>query len=307
MIITEIKNYIEDYINYGVEIDFDKIEVNESSLDHYQIKTVKRFLNIHKSYENNDASENDYLCALRNLLLVFDFSLRLNDDSVTSDRFGIYKDEVNGEIYAALNVPSFIKHPEFVSRAYMRGYTPLLNRDLSMYNLATPPYIRSLNDNYSAYKTLGQKLAVTGSLKLPDGYTSLTCLPTGGGKSLITQSVAYQKEGLTIVIVPTVSLAIDQVKTAKYAIKHNTDDEIYCYYSNVQNSDKIFKNIEKHKLRLLFISPEALLKNQRFRECIEKANAERTVVTKTPAVVQIVTIIVFTRYLANGAASQADL
>jgi len=51
---------------------------------------------------------------------------------------------------------------------------------------------------------------------MPDGYTTLVALPTGGGKSLITQTMAYQKkDGLTITVVPTVSLAMDQVRVAK--------------------------------------------------------------------------------------------
>ena len=40
---------------------------------------------------------------------------------------------------------------------------------------------------------------------------------------------------------------------------------------------------------------------------VENAKAERTVVTSTPHVVQNVTIIVFKKYLANGAAAQASL
>lgn len=55
----------------------------------------------------------------------------------------------------------------------------------------------------------------------------MVSLPTGGGKSLITQTMAYQQEGLTIVIVPTVSLAIDQVRNAKNNVKHNADNEIF--------------------------------------------------------------------------------
>lgn len=62
---------------------------------------------------------------------------------------------------------------------------------------------------------MDQKLAVYGALNTPDGYTTLVSLPTGGGKSLITQTLSYQKDGLTIIIVPTVSLAIDQVRVAK--------------------------------------------------------------------------------------------
>ena len=46
-------------------------------------------------------------------------------------------------------------------------------------------------------------------LNTPAGYTTLISMPTGGGKSLVTQVLGYEKEGLSIVVVPTVSLALD--------------------------------------------------------------------------------------------------
>ena len=85
-------------------------------------------------------------------------------------------------------------------------------------NLVSDPMIYKLT-GYKKFKTLDQKLSVYGALRTPDGFTTLISLPTGGGKSLITQTIAYQKEGLTIVVVPTVSLAIDQERVAKNIIK----------------------------------------------------------------------------------------
>lgn len=46
---------------------------------------------------------------------------------------------------------------------------------------------------YSKFKSLGQKLAVYGALNTPEGFTTLVSLPTGGGKSLITQTIAFQR------------------------------------------------------------------------------------------------------------------
>ena len=78
---------------------------------------------------------------------------------------------------------------------------------------------------------MDQKLAVYGALNTPDGYTTLVSLPTGGGKSLITQTLSYQKDGLTIIIVPTISLAIDQVRVAKKIIKSPSVEHEVFYYS----------------------------------------------------------------------------
>lgn len=60
-------------------------------------------------------------------------------------------------------------------------------------------------------------------------------MPTGGGKSLITQVLGYEKKGLSIVIVPTVSLAIDQERVARENIKVARENEIFCYYSGINN------------------------------------------------------------------------
>ena len=110
---------------------------------------------------------------------------------------------------------------------------------------------------------------------MPEGYTALVSLPTGGGKSLITQTMAYQKkDGLTITVVPTVSLAMDQVRVAKDNIRVASKAEIACYYSDLASEEKrsIIDRIKNRKLRLLFISPEALIRNEVFKQVIETAN-----------------------------------
>ena len=87
--------------------------------------------------------------------------------------------------------------------------------------------------------------------------------------------MAYQKkDGLTITVVPTVSLAMDQVRVAKDNIRVSSKSEIVCYYSDLANEEKrsIIDRIKNRKLRLLFISPEALIKNEVFKQVIEAAN-----------------------------------
>ena len=83
--------------------------------------------------------------------------------------------------------------------------------------LSTNTYIKSLT-GFSSFKSEEQKLCVMGSLRAPAGSSVLVSMSTGGGKSLITQTVAFQESGLTIVIVPTVSLMIDQAENAREII-----------------------------------------------------------------------------------------
>ena len=110
-------------------------------------------------------------------------------------------------------------------------------------------------------------------MNTPEGYTTLICMPTGGGKSLVTQTVAYShKTSLTIVVVPTVSLAIDQARAAALNIKSPTkDQEIFAYYAGIKNPDQIFQSIKEKKAKILFISPEALLKNEIFKDLVSGA------------------------------------
>ena len=76
-------------------------------------------------------------------------------------------------------------------------------------------------------------------------------------------------------VVPTVSLAIDQQKAAVENLKNITNNEVFCYYSGVDKTEQIFKALEERTAKILFISPEALLMNERFRNAITQVNDEK--------------------------------
>ena len=99
-------------------------------------------------------------------------------------------------------------------------------------------------------------------------------MSTGGGKSLITQTVSYQYDnGLTIIIVPTISLMLDQQRNASSIIKPDNKKEIMYYHSGC-NVDELISALDKNLVRMLFISPEALIKNIRIQDSILKANSK---------------------------------
>lgn len=247
---------------------------DQDVVDAFMRNTVLRLVNTYRQYRCGECAESDYMASLRNFMLVFQTPLRIEKaDIPENNSFGIYKLDDGFKYYAAYDVPKFIKHRSFVESAFINSSTYTVDTDLK-YLLNTNEYIRRLT-GFESFKSIEQKLCVYGALNAPAGYTLLISMPTGGGKSLVTQAVGYETKGLSIVVVPTVSLAIDQERAARKNIKNIAEGEIFCYYSGISNSDKILEAIEKRTLRLLFISPEALLKNEQFKQSIRQANRDR--------------------------------
>ena len=270
-----IETYVENYINGSAGGSMPEILGEYSAINYFRYNTVKRLLICFDKYKFGIASKDVFLCSLRNYLLVFQNEISVPEGMISPDNeYGIIKN-ADGLYYASLEMPNYI-NSFLVNQAFQRkkvGNDAEKQKEVFYGNNA---YIYNLT-HYKEFKSLEQKLAVFGALNTPEGYTTLVSLPTGGGKSLITQTMAYQKEGLTIVIVPTVSLAIDQVRNAKNNIKHNTDNEIFCYYSGIELERKnALRNAIKAEIaRLLFISPEALIRNTEFVNMIAEANAKK--------------------------------
>ena len=243
-----------------------------SPRDRFRLKTVKRLIKAYSLYRDDKRFKDDYLIALRDYLLFFDVSVIIKEDDVlANNEFGISYDNDNDRYYASLQIPNGI-NMKFIRDSFLRDVAE--KRKKLDENLVTDSMIYALT-GYTSFKSLDQKLAVYGALNTPDGYTTLVSLPTGGGKSLVTQTISYQKDGLTIVIVPTISLAIDQVRVSKEVIqRESVEDEIFSYSSG-EDAGPILAAINEKKAKLLFISPEALLENPAFSNAIKKANKAR--------------------------------
>jgi superfamily II DNA helicase RecQ len=130
-----------------------------------------------------------------------------------------------------------------------------------------------------SYQSEGQRQAVHAALFAPPGSTTLIVLPTGAGKSLCVQLPAWvdsqggqRAGGTTLVIVPTVALAIDQVTSAR---RYFTVNDPLCIPQAILGSTSqddrraIRKGVEAGSIPLLYISPESLL-NSEFYEIILK-------------------------------------
>jgi ATP-dependent DNA helicase RecQ len=129
--------------------------------------------------------------------------------------------------------------------------------------VAADPPLRSLLGK-TAYTGPGQREAIRAQMHLPAETTLIANLPTGSGKSLLAQiPPLMESQGtLTLVIVPTVALAIDQGRRMTEVLKardpHWTE-RLLSFHSglSVEQRTAIFIALRSGEQRILFTSPEA--------------------------------------------------
>ena len=124
------------------------------------------------------------------------------------------------------------------------------------------PFIQQVS-GWDSYLTPGQRLAVRSALCTPPGGTLIVCLPTGDGKSFVFQlvgSVGYGDNagvtGVTLVITPTVALALDHQRAAEEMgiSTHRT-----AYIGGMPQEEKraMIDRIKQGTQGLLFTAPES--------------------------------------------------
>ena len=234
---------------------------------------VKGFIRRYTQYQTGQASGKDLCMNLRDIVMIFG-RLRVSDrlSRIVKD-YGREFDlmgESGGYVSVIPRKPDWLTPGTYIDEVY--ALKPKNEPELS----APSPgdALLTLNSHYASYKSFEQKLAVRTALELPAGETLLISQPTGGGKSLVTQMVAGLSGGLTLVIVPTVALALDQFHAAK---ANMAGEHVICCYRGEQSEAErrdILRSLESKTACLLFSSPEAIFKNTRLHALLEKAAAE---------------------------------
>lgn len=269
----DLEMYVENCINDRQNSIIVELNKADNAQDAFYLKTINRLLGAYFLYSELNITLEDLMLALRDYLLIFETSIEISNFSIPDDNdYGLKRNTETNKYFASFQLPQYV-NAKLVGQAFIRRVKD--NKEKVENNvLLTDPLINKIT-GFTRFKTLAQKLAVYGALNTPDGYTTLVSLPTGGGKSLITQTISYQKKGLTVIIVPTVSLAIDQERVAKQIIKNDTvNDEIFSYSSGTDYTP-IINSIKNQTAKMLFISPEALINNQAFVDAISDANKKR--------------------------------
>lgn len=131
---------------------------------------------------------------------------------------------------------------------------------------AADPFVHETT-NFSSYSSPGQREAVRAVFLMKQGDTLLVNLPTGSGKSLVGQAPALVRKlegALTIFVVPTVALALDQERAmGKYICRTDGLQKAWplAWYGGLADDKRaeIRARLRAGTQRILFTSPEALL------------------------------------------------
>lgn len=222
-----------------------------------------------KQYDASTITKEELLLSLRDLIL-FTGKVQIPEQIArVVEKYGNQYDlilEADRWVTAVMRLPDWLKDHSFVEQVYA-----LKSDDYSGDEPSVADEVLKSKTIYRQYKSFEQKSAVYSALNLPFGNTLLVSLPTGGGKSLITQMLAAVDDGLTLVVVPTVALAIDQYDAAIASLVGETKKHIYCYKGDQTDSDynKIIDALKGKSAKLLFASPEAILRNTMFFEVLK--------------------------------------
>jgi ATP-dependent DNA helicase RecQ len=108
-----------------------------------------------------------------------------------------------------------------------------------------------------AWRSQAQREAAWEALTAPPNSTLLVGLPTGAGKSLVYQVCAAFEPGLTVVVVPTVALGLDQIKSLCAMPLAETHKPML--YTADANAISVLAAVRAKECRLLVTSPEAIV------------------------------------------------
>jgi len=134
-----------------------------------------------------------------------------------------------------------------------------------MVHCEVDPFIRDAT-GFASYSSPGQREAVRAAFLIPEGDTLMVNLPTGSGKSLVGQAptLVHKEDGhLTIFVVPTVSLALDQARAMQQLFQSNDPsrpDWPLAWHGGLSKEQRaeIRQRLRSGTQRILFTSPEAL-------------------------------------------------
>ncbi|MEE1282947.1 MAG: helicase-related protein [Acutalibacteraceae bacterium] len=255
-------------------IELEKLIDNHSSLNAIQeaararcvIGFIKRII----QYKCDKASKKDICLKIRDVVLY------LGRIKLTDKLYSVVKEcgtefnlicENDNHVSCFLHTPDWLEPKKYIEDVYALKHSEFIELE----ETSVGDLILSTHTKFKTYKNFEQKIAVHTAINLPKGHTLLISQPTGGGKSLVTQMLASISKGITVVIVPTVALEQDQYQAAKYNLTN--PDGVYRYLGKQTEEERkeIITALNNKKAKVLFTSPEAILKNTALHEILNNA------------------------------------
>lgn len=242
------------------------LKMQEAARSRYVIGFIRRVI----QFKCDEASAKDLCLNIRDIIL-FLGRVKLTEKIYNVVReYGAEFDlvcENDLQVSCLHHIPEWLEPHQYIKDVYALRFDDSIELECE----SSGDAILAKHTGFNTYKNFEQKVAVHTALNLPNGHTLLISLPTGGGKSLVTQLLASTSEGITVVIVPTVALALDQYHAARHNLTDKT--EIYCYRGEQSEVERtaIIKALKGKKARILFTSPEAILKNPELHRILDDA------------------------------------
>ena len=127
------------------------------------------------------------------------------------------------------------------------------------------------NLNFEQWMSPAQREATWTVLNAPNGSTRIIVLPTGCGKSTGFWILPTFTTGLTVVVVPTVALALDQClgATERYRNLNGYSNPNPIFFSSDENPEATVALLQEKKSRIVFASPETCVSGK-LRGILEK-------------------------------------
>ena len=123
------------------------------------------------------------------------------------------------------------------------------------------PFLTLIGEDFTSYRTPGQRAAVRSALLASAGSTLIVNLPTGGGKTLALLAPAVTSStgvSISVVVVPTVALALDQQR--RYASQH-PEAPPTAYHGGLTSDQKaeFVARVRSGGQEVIFTNPESLV------------------------------------------------
>jgi len=139
------------------------------------------------------------------------------------------------------------------------------HRDDSPLLVADPCWPRVLGPQFDRFTSPGQREALRAAALAPPGSTLIINLPTGSGKSLAgwgPSLLGLPGRGVTLVVVPTVALALDQERQVQLLMRSQRLGDPtapLAWHGNLGDDDRrtIKRAIRDGRQTVVFASPEA--------------------------------------------------